>query len=228
MTRKGSSRLAGFALLFYIAVGVPAMVLSGRATSGADVPAKLARIASHLPEMRIALLLTLLGTLMALALAVSLFAITRDEDADVARLGMVCRVAEGLVGAASIPGTAVLMWLGTTTGPGAPDPATARAVGAFLFGVLGRNGTVSATFFAVGSTAFSWLMLRGRIVPAGLAGLGVGASLLLVVGLPLQLVGLLPGLLGSLMWLPMLAFEVPVALWLLVRGAASPRPRAAA
>jgi hypothetical protein len=89
---------------------------------------------------------------------------------------------------------------------------------------------LSATFFAVGSLLFCWLFVRGRLVPAALAWLGVLASALLVVILPLQLAGLLTGL-GSwsasatwLVWLPMLVFELALAGWLMVKGVARPAP----
>jgi hypothetical protein len=86
----------------------------------------------------------------------------------------------------------------------------------------------SAIFFAVGSLLFCWLLLQGRMIPTVLAQLGVVASALLVVILPLQLAGLLGGTMswsGSvtwLVWLPMLAFEVTLALWLLIKGVAAP------
>ena len=60
------------------------------------------------------------------------------------------------------------------------------------------------------------------MIPIPLAWLGVGASALLVVGLPLRLAGFLHGPVTSLIWLPMLAFEVPVALWFLTKGVAPP------
>jgi hypothetical protein len=56
------------------------------------------------------------------------------------------------------------------------------------------------------------------MIPVPLAWLGVVASVLLVVGLPLQGAGFLHGLATSLMWIPMALFEVPLALWLLVKG----------
>jgi hypothetical protein len=62
------------------------------------------------------------------------------------------------------------------------------------------------------------LLLRGRMLPSALAWTGVIASVILVVGLPLQLLGLLGAPLTMLMWMPMLAFEVPGGLWLLVKG----------
>ncbi len=82
----------------------------------------------------------------------------------------------------------------------------------------------SAIYFAVASLLFSWLLLRGGMIPTVLAWLGVAASALLVVILPLQLAGLFGGAMlwssgGTwLVWLPMLIFEVGLALWLLVKG----------
>ena len=45
MTRTTNARVAGFTLLFYIATGLSALVLAGRATAGEGVAAKLASIA---------------------------------------------------------------------------------------------------------------------------------------------------------------------------------------
>ena len=81
-----------------------------------------------------------------------------------------------------------------------------------------------AIFFAVGSTIFSWLLLRGRMIPVPLAWLGVIASALLVVILPLQVAGLLGGptawsdSITWIVWLPALVFEIALALWLLIKG----------
>ena len=86
----------------------------------------------------------------------------------------------------------------------------------------------AAIFFAVGSTLFSWLFLRGRMIPVALAWLGVIASVMLVVILPLQLAGLFGGPMSWsagvtwLVWLPMLVYEVVLALWLLIKGVATP------
>ncbi len=65
---------------------------------------------------------------------------------------------------------------------------------------------------------FSWLLLRGRMIPIGLAWLGVVASVLLVVGLPLRLVDVLDGAAVQLLWLPMALFEIPLGFWLLIKG----------
>jgi len=225
MTRTTNARIAGSAFLFYIAVGISSAVLFGRATSGEGVAAKLAGIAQHASNVRITVVLDLLCCFSALVLAVTLYAITREEDPDLAMLALTCRVGEGVIGAVGILSTLGLLWLATAAGANAPDTAAAHALGAFL---LRGNVALTATFFAVGSTLFSYLLLRGRMIPIPLAWLGVVASVLLVVGLPLQLAGFLRGPVTSIMWLPMLAFEVPLALWLLIKGVAMPARRQSA
>ena len=223
MTRTTNARIAGVTFLAYIAAGVTSMVLSGRATSGEGIAAKLAAIARHEGDMRLVVLLGLVQSFSALVLAVTLWAITREEDPDLAMLALTCRVGEGILGGLSVPGTLTLLWLATATGANAPETGAAHALAAYL---LRSDMAFTATFFAVGSTLFAYLLLRGRMIPAPLAWLGVGASALLVVGLPLQLAGYLRGPITSLLWLPMLAFEVPLALWFLVKGVAAREWRA--
>jgi len=218
MTRTTNARIAGFTFLFYIAVAFPSMVLFNRATSGEGLAAKLAGIAQHAPDLRLAVVLSLGGCFSALVLAVTLYAITRNEDPDLAMLGLMCRVGEGLIGAASIPATVALLQLATATGPQAPDSAATQALAAF---VLEQTPLVSALFFAVGSTLFAWLLLRGRMIPVPLAWIGVVGSALLVVGLPLQLAGFLAGPVTQLMWIPVAVFELTLGPWLLIKGVPS-------
>lgn len=217
MTRTSNARIAGLTFLLYIAAGLSSMVVSRRAMAGESIAARLAGLAGHASDVSVLVLLGLVQCFSALVLGVTLYAITREQDEDLAMLGMICRVTEGIIGGVSISGTLTLFWLATATGADAPSPDAAHTLAGYLFR---EDMALTATFFAVGSTLFSWLLLRGRMIPVSLAWLGVGASVLLVVLLPLQLAGLVHGPITSLMWLPMLAFEVPLAIWLLVRGVA--------
>lgn len=161
------ARVAGFTFLFYIAAGLTSMALD-----------------DQLPMTD---LLSVLMSLAALVLGVTLYALTREQEPIVAMLALTCRVLEA-------------------------------------------TQFESAIFFAVGSTLFCWLLLRGRMIPITLAWLGVIASILLVVILPLQLAGLFSPTNWSssitwLVWLPMLVFEVVLSLWLLIKGVAIPSGR---
>lgn len=95
-------------------------------------------------------------------------------------------------------------------------------VGEGVVGAVSGSMLVPATFFAVGSTLFSYLLLRGRTIPVLLAWLGVVASVLLVVGLPLQQAGVIGGLVTRLMYVPMLVFELVLGTWLIFKGVAEP------
>jgi hypothetical protein len=170
MHRTTAARIAGVTLLFYIVVGVGAMA---GAFHGAA--RELATIAQN-------------GS--AVVLAVTLYVVTRAQSPQLAVLGMVFRLAEGLLG----------------------------AIVAITGIVLSRPNLVAATLFATGSFFFCWLLLRGRMMPRALAWLGVLASGILVIGLPLQLAGIVRGIIAQSMWMPMLAFEIPGGLWLMVKG----------
>ena len=222
MSRRAAARLAGLAFLLYIAVGILTLVLSSRAMAGHGVEAKLASVAQHMPDLRIAVLFVLFTSFCALVLGVTLWGLTREQDPVLAMLALTCRVCEGLAGALGVQRTMGLLWL---AGPDAPDAATARTLGTWL--LEGQVSGVAAIFFSVGSVLFAWLLLRGRMIPAPLAWLGVVASAAAVVVLPLEFVDLFPGRWIWYIWLPLAAYEIPLALWLLFRGAAAPAPNGA-
>jgi hypothetical protein len=192
LTRNTNARAAGAAFLIYIAAG-------------------MAGTAGRWP-LPVSVMLAFTECFCAFVLAVTLHALTRGVDRDVASFGLVCRVAEGILGA---------MWISTAvaihTAPPSGESAGFVAVVALSRSARSLNVGVGGTCFAAGSLAFCWLLLRGRIIPTALAWIGIVASVQLLVMLPLQLAGVVaPSML--LLWLPMLAFEVPVALWFLARG----------
>jgi Domain of unknown function (DUF4386) len=165
MTAQTNARLAGATFLFYLVAGIAAMIMAGRA--------------------EVTSVLSVLTSFCALVLGVTLWALTREVDRDLAMMALACRVIEAAPGHGEI-------------------------------------------YFAAGSMLFSWLLLRGRMIPVTLAWLGVVASILLVVLIPLQLAGLFGGArawsspLTWFLWLPMLVFEVALALWFLTKGVSAP------
>ncbi|HKC47031.1 MAG TPA: DUF4386 domain-containing protein [Gemmatimonadales bacterium] len=215
MTRATNARIAGFTFLFYIVAGVTALAL-GRATKSEGLAERLSLIAGHATQVRITILLSLVISVTALTLAISLYALTRDVDRDVAVLACACRIGEGMLGAVAPVTTLGLLWLATTAP--ADTGAGASTLGSFLRHVGQWNTLISAILFSVGSTLFSWLFLRGRLIPVPLAWLGVLGSALLVVGLPLQLAGFVSGPLTQMMWVPVAVFELTLGPWLLVKG----------
>ena len=164
-------------------------------------------MAHHAFDVRLAAVLSLVGCFCALVLAVTLYAITRVQDPDLAMIGLTCRVAEGVTGGTGLAATLALLSSVNAVG--------SEALGAF---VLADTVFVGATFFAVGSTIFSWLLLRGRMVPAWLATVGVVGSALVAVAMPLQTLRVLSSSVAQLTWAPVAVFEVVVAIWFIVKG----------
>jgi len=129
-------------------------------------------------------------------------------------LALLCRVVEGVFIATLIPNSQGLLWLASVrTGVSASDVAP-----------------VGAIFFAVGSTIFSYLLLRGRMIPAWLAWWGVLSSAVLVISVPFQIAGFLTGPRAGYqampaIGLPALVFAPVFALWLLIKGVATPPRR---
>ena len=222
MTNQTNARLAGVTFLAYIATGIADMALFGQVAIGPTMAAKFSSLAQHVTTVRVCALLELLTFFEAATLAVTLYALTRDEDTDVAMLAFACRLAEGVIGAVGALGTLRLASVAEASSQAGADGVALTAIGASLLAQGGSSGLIGAMCFAVGSTLFAWLFLRARSIPVALAWLGVAASALLVLALPLRLTKLLPPRLEWPIWMPMLAFEVTLAVWLIVKGT---RPR---
>ncbi len=221
MTTRTNARLAGVFFLVYIAASVLGMVLYNQASGDVEGPAAvLASLARQPTLVRLTALLELLTCFDAVVLGVALYALTRDQDRDLAALALACRVVEGTIGGFSAARRLELLSVAqASVAAEGPDRVASVAMGSVLLQPGGSGSyLVAASCFAVGSTIFSYLFLRARTIPVPLAWLGVVASILLVAVLPLQLMGWLEGAITSVVWAPMAVFEVGLAFWLLVKG----------
>jgi hypothetical protein len=102
MTRMTNARVAGSAFLLYIVLGLPAGMLMTRATSAEGIAAKLIGVAQHANDLRVAVVLVLFSSFCALVLGVTLYAITREVDPDLAMLALTFRVGDGVIGGISV------------------------------------------------------------------------------------------------------------------------------
>lgn len=97
MTRRTNARIAGIMFLLYIVVGVAGIILFNPVESADGTAAKLASIAEHAVRVRLAVLQYMAFVVFSLVLAATLYAITRDEDPDIALIALSCRVVEGML-----------------------------------------------------------------------------------------------------------------------------------
>ena len=204
------------------------MVLFGQASRGEGTAARLASIAQHEPLVRLAAVLVFLTFVDAVALAVGLYGLTRDEDRDLSVLALSCRLGEGVLAAvAAVRMIGLLSVAKASVEPAPPDASAARSLGAMLLQEGNASTLVGATCFAIGSTIFAYLFLRARSIPVWLAWVGFLGSALLVLALPLELAGVLRGPATQLIWIPVAVFEVVLGVRFLILGAAAPVRRQA-
>jgi hypothetical protein len=216
MSSAINARVAGIAFLIYIAAGIASLVLTQAAGGSGDVQMRLASMAENVALLRYAALLDLLCAFCAFTLAVTFYALTSAHGASLAMLAMVFRLVEGVLVTTSLSDSLGILWLA-----GGSDESSG-VIHVLASYVMRSEVTLTSTFFAAGSLLFAWLLLRGRLIPAPLAWLGVFASLLLLIVLPPQLVGVLSHPMLAAVWLPMLLFEVPLGIWLIVKGVRRP------
>lgn len=165
MTRQRNARIAGVMFLLYIVIGIAQAIIGAGVSAGGSAVARLASMAKHGGQVQTNALLGLLMAFTALVLGVALYALTRDEDEDLALLALSFRLGEGFFGA--VPTLLSLTLLSLATGDAALTPS--ETVVGTLFRVRSLAPQVGSIFFAVGSTIFAYLFLKGRMIPLSLA-----------------------------------------------------------
>lgn len=217
MTQRTDARLAGIAYLVYIVLTMTSVTVFGRVMAAGGVMQQLADLARMMPQARVTIVLDLLQVPCALVLAVTLYRLTKEVNPTLAILAMMFRVGEGLLGAASIRGKLELMWLARNL----RDHASANGLDAASLGAyfLHEPDSHFAEFcFVIGGFLFAYLLLRGRLIPSILAWIGVVTQGIQTVLVPLNIAGFIGGSAVDLFWLLILAYEIPVGIWLIVKG----------
>jgi len=224
---KRNGRIAGLTFLLYYATALGDMFLFAHASSGKGTAEKLASIAHNAAQVELTIVLSLLTVVYALILAVTLYALTRNVDSEIALMAFTCRVVEGVTNA--VPAAARLGLLSIATASATASSADAVSLhtqATLVLKISGWSTTVGATIFAVGSTLFAYLFLKGRSIPVLIAWLGVIGSLLVI---PIFLLSSMWPVSSTVVWLtsiPLIIFELALAFWLLIKGVSTQSSRA--
>lgn len=220
MTRPALARAAGATFLLYIAVKIASSVLFEGSIGSGAAASRLAAVAAHAGDLRTATVLALANCVFAVVLGTLLYFYTRGSHPVLSTLLVACRTGEAVLFGAYALGIIALVFIATSPTPASRD-IDATLVVAIIRST--RHATLVASFFfAVGSAAFAWILLRARLAPRALAALGLLGSLVPVVGMPLQIIGALRGFNTGLLWVLMFLFEIALGVWLLASGGRDP------
>jgi len=193
-----------------------------------EISDALSNISESTLSVRLGVLTLIVSSISTFILAAMLYAITKHQDKNLAILALSCRAAEAALYAVGITSVLTLLSLseGTASASG-NELSSAQAIGDFVSNAWSLSTNIGAIFFAVGSALYSYLFFKARSIPVLLSLLGLVASLILVVGVPLQTAAsrsTVDGASGAI-WIPMIIFELSTGLWLLIKGAEVPESR---
>jgi len=215
----GSIYLAAMALSMFTQVYVP-----GRITVPGDAAATARNLVALDSLYRAGIVVDILIFMSDVVIAWAFYELLKPVDDGLARLGALLRVADGAVLAAvTLNGLVSVRLVSGAEYLQAVDAQELQGLARLFMGMRGTGLYIGFAFVGAGSAVFAWLLFRSRYVPRVLAGWGLFASPLLALG---SLAALLSpwfaanAALASMV--PMFFYEVPLGLWLLIKGVKVP------
>ena len=222
MTLRTDAKIAGSAYVSYIVFTMSSSILFAKATAGNDVSQTLSTLTRMIWTARITVLLDLLQTVCAVVLAVTLYKLVKAVNPTLALLAMFFRLGEGLLGSLPLLSKLELMRLATTQTVGSADTSNYLSFGNEI---LQRPDDGFSQFcFVVGGFIFACLFLRGRLIPRWLAWIGIATIGVQLVVVPLHIATIVPGSIVNLLWMPILLYEIPLGIRLIMKGTETQLP----
>ncbi len=165
-------RAAGAAYLFVIVVGVlTTSFIDARLVVAGDATATARNVIAHETLFRVGILATLTMYVGVIVIAASLFVVLKTVDEGLARLAMLLRVSEAIIGAATT--ILALVALALLTTDALPHAESVPALAALLLFVRTAALDVVLVFVGIGGALFCYLVLKTALVPRSLAAWGV-------------------------------------------------------
>jgi Domain of unknown function (DUF4386) len=214
------ARLAGLLYLAIIVTSILSLFLvEARLVVEGDPATTTQRIAANQTLFRAGLVYDLVMFASVIALAWALFVILRGVDRNRALLALLWRMAEAVVGAVTVLlGVLVVLLVDSQDARAGLESEQLHALVEVLLTARSIGFDVAVFFLSLGTIVYCRLLYSSRYVPRPLAGLGIVAFVIMLVGTAVSL--LLPQSkdLTMIGWVPGILFEVAIGVWLLLKG----------
>jgi len=221
----GYVRAAGGTYLFVILIAVLNVAfIDSKLVVPSDSVATAGNIIAHEFLFRVGIVAVLAMYASVVVLSVSLYVVLKMVDENLARLAMLLRICEAILGGATaLFSFAALLLLtdhGLSTGI---DPQHAQALAALFLDVRTAGLDVVLFFVGLGGTAFCYLFYKSGYVPRALAGWGIFTYLSMLVLAPVSILQPEhPIVFEAVLYANGTLFEVLFGAWLLFKGLDSP------
>lgn len=223
--QRAAAKVVGFIYLIAMATSMFAELYArGPLIVGGDAMQTAINIAASERLFRISSVIHLITFASDAVLAVALYVILRPVNRNVALLALSWRLVDCAVLSVNLLNDfVVLRLLSGADYLRAFDTKQLQALARMFISVEAAGFQIGFVFLGLGSTVFSYLWLRSRYVPRGLAALGIFSSMVLAIGtLTFMVFPALGAVVGMAYMAPMFFFEVGLGFWLLVKGIRAP------
>lgn len=225
MSPQRLARVAGAAYAAVIVIGVlNGFLIDSRLIVVTDDAATTQNLLAHPTLFRIGAALTLVLYALVVVLAWALYEVVKVVESRLARLGLLFRMAEAVVGVSTILSS---LFVADLIGDDNRVAAVgARPLQAMVGAVLEARTTgmdLVLVLIGVGGTIFCWLLFTSRLVPRWLGAWGIVTYLsMLTLGFLSLVWRDHPGSLEVIFYAPGALFELTIAGWLLLKGVDEP------
>lgn len=214
--QRAAARWAGAILLTAMATSMVAELVLLRGVASGDGAAMLRNALAREAAYRAGAVVHILTFASDAAVAAAFFVVLAPVNRGLATVGALWRAMDGAV--LAIGATAPFAILRLAAAVGSDDGALA----ALMRGAQGDLTRLGWVLLGLGSGAFALILLKSRYVPRILPLWGLLASLAMAAGPVANM--LQPGTVPMAAYMgPMFFYEVPLGLWLLLRGISAPR-----
>ena len=216
---KKTAKLIGILFILAAASAIAGVLLYNPILNNSDY---LVEGSTHANQVILGALMELILVVSAVGTATAMFPILRKYNETIALWHVCFRFLEAVVITVGLISVLALLTLSREfAAAGAPDTASFQAVGTSLIAIHDWTFMLGPLFFlGINTIMYSYIFYKSKLVPTALACLGMTGAVLVFICALLVMFGVIQqvSLLGGLLALPIAAFEISLAVWLIVKG----------
>jgi hypothetical protein len=211
---KNTPRFLGAAFLFQAIASVGWFILLSSLIVTGDISASMTNIANNAWQMRASIVVAMFTAIGIAILGVLLYVVLLKQNKIIALVALGLYLIEAAILAASRIEAFSLLRISQESLE-AGHPAYLQTLGNLFYESADFGDWLHILPFALGAILFYYLFFKSKYIPRALSLFGLIAATLALIGIPFLLLG---HNIPMLVFLPNLAFELTIGVWLMVKG----------
>jgi hypothetical protein len=211
---KNTPRFLGAAFLFQAIASVGWFILLSSLIVTGDISASMTNIANNAWQMRASIVVAMFTAIGIAILGVLLYVVLLKQNKIIALVALGLYLIEAAILAASRIEAFSLLRISQESVE-AGHPAYLQTLGNLFYESADFGDWLHILPFALGAILFYYLFFKSKYIPRALSLFGLIAATLALIGIPFLLLG---HNIPMLVFLPNLAFELTIGVWLMVKG----------